>query len=349
MGKRDKIKEWLSLPGGSRSARPSRSPSPQPTTSPHQPTPSPQPTRPIPDPATSTTASISTPPPLDEGNTALKEAFERHINNLPIGEKKAFLEAGKDRPAKDLLDGVRTLDAKHKRDSRIRTFVDPLSNVIRVLDLFMNGVGTACQANPDISCIVIGGVRIVLDIAIGFLSFFDKLSGMLCRFGDFMGPLAEYAKAAGSAAPIHEPLTRVYGDLLLFCVRAREIFIDSEGKERKWPSLTVFRKFQWEFDDKFRSIETDLHQHLDALQHAAAASTLGAVFSLSRNEKVRRDKELGVYYPHVELVGVSLTLFFRPGQRRFPELDLFCLVRGETSNRTQQETPWDGRMAHPDP
>ena len=54
-----------------------------------------------------------------------------------------------------------------------------------------------------------GGVRLVIDVAVGFIEYFTKLSEMLCRFGGFLGTLAEYAKALAQEELALESLAAV--------------------------------------------------------------------------------------------------------------------------------------------
>ena len=81
---------------------------------------------------------------------------------------------------------------------------------------------------------------------------------MLCRFGDFLGPLTEYAKASDQEELVLETLANVYGDLLRFCQHAHRVFTD-QAVQRKWVSWRVFWRLQWiPFEDEFGRIKADL-------------------------------------------------------------------------------------------
>jgi ankyrin repeat domain-containing protein 50 len=129
-------------------------------------------------------------------NRALELAIERHLNALPRAEAEAFREASKSLTDENILLEVETCDADHKGKSHFRPQAEALSRFLGLLDRFVAGITIGIQANPDISAIVVGGVRLVITMAVGFTTFFARLSEMLCRFGDFLGPLAEYAKAS---------------------------------------------------------------------------------------------------------------------------------------------------------
>lgn len=139
----------------------------------------------------------------------------------------------------------------------------------------MGAVAIGIQAYPEISSLVVGAVRIVIDLAIGFVTFFEKLTDMLCQFEDYLGPLAEYAAVSHDLALVQETVANVYGDLLEFCRKARSVFVDTNGELRKWTSLRLFLRLQWEpFEAEFAPIKTDMQHHLDVVLHAAQASQL---------------------------------------------------------------------------
>jgi hypothetical protein len=48
----------------------------------------------------------------------------------------------------------------------------------------MGGVAIGIEANPEVSALVVGAVRIVIDLALKFTTFFSRLSDMVCSFED---------------------------------------------------------------------------------------------------------------------------------------------------------------------
>ncbi|TKA77323.1 hypothetical protein B0A49_02117 [Cryomyces minteri] len=115
-------------------------------------------------------------------NHTFKLAIERHLNALPEAERKAFLQASESLTEENLLISVRAYDAEHKQRLRFRPHTEALSIFLVILNNFVAGVAIGIQANPATSSIVAGAVRVVIDLAVGFVEFFGKLSEMLCRF-----------------------------------------------------------------------------------------------------------------------------------------------------------------------
>jgi hypothetical protein len=227
-------------------------------------------------------------------NCALKLAIEKHLDALPEAEKEVFREASKKMTEDNLILDIKACDARHEHQSRFRPQAETLSKFLSLLDRFMAGIAIGVQANPDISSIIVGAVRVVIDLAVNFVKFFTRLSEMLSRFGDFLGPLTEYAKASEQKILVRDTLANVYGDLLRLCTQARRVFIDERGVERKRTSWRVFWRIQWvPFEEEFGKIESDLQHHLDVLRHSTQAMGINASLEACRAEKERRTRERG--------------------------------------------------------
>lgn len=243
---------------------------------------------------TNTNTATGTSENQESRNCALKLAIEKHLDALPEADKDVFRESSKKLTEDDLILHIKACDASHERHSRFRPQAETLSKFLGLLDRFMAGIAIGVQANPDISSIIVGAVRVVIDLAINFVTFFTRLSEIFSRFGDFLGPLTEYAKASEQKTLVRETLANVYGDLLRLCTQARNVFIDERGVERKRASWRVFWRIQWvPFEEEFGKIESDLQHHLDVLRHSTQAMGINASLEASRAEKERRIRERG--------------------------------------------------------
>ena len=208
-------------------------------------------------------------------NRALELAIERHLRKITDTEKEAFREASRNIDECSLLSRARAYDDAHKQSSSFRPQAERLSKFFNLLNRFMGGVAIGIQAYPEISSLVVGAVRIVIDLAIDFVTVFSKLTDMLRQFEDYLRPLAEYAKASEDFELVQETVANVYGDLLDFCKKARCVFLDAKGCPRKWTSLRLFLRQQWEpFETEFAPIKTSMQHHMDVLAHSVQALQL---------------------------------------------------------------------------
>jgi ankyrin repeat domain-containing protein 50 len=247
--------------------------------------------------------SSDTGPPLDtpgkvatarSGNCALELAIVRHLAVLPEVERDAFREAANSLTDENVLDHVKAYDAQHKETSHHRSHAEALARFLGLLNRFMAGITIFIQSNPNVSALVVGGVRLVIDVAVNFIEFSPKLSDMFCRFADFLAPLTEYAKASEHEDLVLEALASVYGDLLRFCKQAHDVFID-QGALRKWVSWRTFwRLISIPFEEDFGRIESDLRHHLKVLGHSAQALGLNVTLNGSRPQR-ERERSLSFY------------------------------------------------------
>ena len=227
--------------------------------------------------------------PATSSNPPLELAVQRFIQKIPKAEKDAFREASETIDEDNLLSRARACDEKHKQSSSFRPQAEPISKFLNFLNHFMGGVAIGIQAYPEILSLAVGAVRVVIDLAIGFSTFFSRLSDMLSQFEDYLGPLVEYAKASEYQKLVQETVANVYGNLLEFCQGARRVFGNSKGRTRKMTSLRLFFRQQWEpFEVVFGHINTDMQHHLGVLLHATQALQLTALRN-SAQDAERRD------------------------------------------------------------
>jgi hypothetical protein len=209
------------------------------------------------------------------GNIALQQAIKTYLDKIPDAEKKVFQEAAKNISEDNILSKVRDYDNTHGKSSAFRPHAERLSKFLDLLNRFMGGVAIGIQAYPEISSLVVGAVRIIIDLAIGFVTFFSKMTDMLCQFEDYLGPLAEYAKASQDSKLLKDRVANVYGNMLEFCQKARRVFVDTNGEPRKLTSTRLFLRQHWEpFETEFAPIRAHMEHNLNVLLHAAQASQL---------------------------------------------------------------------------
>ncbi|UPX17637.1 uncharacterized protein EKO05_0007979 [Ascochyta rabiei] len=236
-------------------------------------------------PASSTALSVAT----TSHSSVLEKALAETLKKLPQAEKAAFAQASKTIDERTLLSRVHAHDAAHKDDSAFRPHAERLTKFLGLLDRFMGGVAIGIQASPEISALVVGSVRVVIDLALKFTMYFSKLTDMICTFEDYLGPLAEYAKAADITL-VEKTVVNAYANVLGFGWKARRVFVDANGDQRKWTSLRAFMRQHWEtFESEFATIKEDLQHHLDVLLHSV--QSLHFDFSRKVEQARRREEE----------------------------------------------------------
>jgi hypothetical protein len=185
-----------------------------------------------------------------------------------------------------LLSKLRAYDAEHKNDSSFRPHAERLTKGLGLLNRLMGGVAIGIQADPAISAPVVGAVRVAIDLGLHFTKFFPRLTDMVCELEDYLGPLAEHARAA-DVELVESAVVSVYVNILDFSWKARCVFVDTYGERRKWTSFRAFMRHHWDtFEDEFVSIKEDMQHHLYVLQHAIQATH----FSAFRSAEQRKER-----------------------------------------------------------
>lgn len=162
-----------------------------------------------------------------------------------------------------------------------------MTKFLNLLDRLLGDVVIAIQANPDISSIAVGGVKLIVDIAIGFTKFFSKLMEMLDRLSEMMAPLERYAERL-DLCNIENALVDIYGDILEFCRAASAVLLDKNGKPKEFAMIKLLFHLQWEpFETTFDEIAVQMERHCQVILQAAQAELLAAEKNAEQREKGR--------------------------------------------------------------
>jgi hypothetical protein len=209
-------------------------------------------------------------------NAAFLAALQKHIDKLPEAERQAFRQANTAISPESLLGRVRALDTQHTSTSSFRPHAEKISKFLSVLDRLLGGVAIAIQANPDVSSIAVGGVKLIVDIAMGFTKFFGKLADMFDQLSDIIAPLERYAERL-ELSTVRDALVNVYGDVLDFYRASSALFIDRAGRSKVHATFSMFLNSQWTpFETEFGEIDSRMNHHRRVLLEAAQAELLSA-------------------------------------------------------------------------
>ncbi|CAD0107885.1 unnamed protein product [Aureobasidium uvarum] len=227
--------------------------------------------------ATLVTSTVSSPTISSlSTNPAFLAAIQKHLDKVPQVERQAFYQANITISPDSLLERIRSLDTQHASNSSFRPCTDRIAKCLGLLDRLLGGVAIAVQANPDISSIAVGGVKLIVDIAVGFAKFFGKLADMLDRFSEIIAPLERYSERF-ELLNVGHALIDVYGDVLDFCKASSALFLDRDGRSKSHTTLQMFLHSQWApFEMEFGEIAGRMDRHCGVLLHAAQAELLYA-------------------------------------------------------------------------
>ncbi|KAK8257861.1 hypothetical protein IWZ00DRAFT_484894 [Phyllosticta capitalensis] len=206
-----------------------------------------------------------------DGN-AFTDALERFLDELPPEERQSFSSTYRTVTPEDLLRKVEDAD-KADRESIPRLFFDRTSPFLEVLDGLLAATSSfASLGIPDAASVVIGGARLIIKMALRYVEFFDKLTGMMETLSFHLGHLHKLSEHTNLML-LRDSTATVYGAILRFYRQAYGFFKKADDQDRS--QLKGFLRTQWKsFEDQFGGLEKDIKDSLNALGHATGAEIL---------------------------------------------------------------------------
>ncbi|MCJ1347419.1 hypothetical protein MMC31_005644, partial [Peltigera leucophlebia] len=233
-------------------------------------------------PSTRTIAALSR-------NSAFTHALQQHLAKLSPVENAAFRSSDQTLTAESILVKVRDYDRDYNSDSGSRKCAEQVEKSLRILNQFLRSIAIAIQSVPEVSLLIVGGVKFILDLGLKFVTFFRKLSDMIEEIFEYIDPLQEFDCASDKSDHVRKTLSDVYGDLLDFCRQARLVFVDDKGQPRKYISIITFLRVQWEpFETRFGKVSSNFEHHRDVLNNSVQALQYNAILDGNRATEVER-------------------------------------------------------------
>ncbi|KAF2472857.1 uncharacterized protein BDR25DRAFT_258324 [Lindgomyces ingoldianus] len=203
-------------------------------------------------------------------NDAFETAFQNFFNSLPEKEKRRYSPCSS---ADDLLQSIHKLSVLGKKwqktrvnraVNRVKAFSDRLQPFFACISIFI-------QSNPTYSAIVWGSVRLVLQLASNFSSFFEKLLGILQRISESFPQYQEINAFCrrDSSQRLKRHVEHVYGDLLNFFQHIAKIFSTGSGDMRKRPAV-VWNLVWTPVDILFKDLLQQFNQHAQFIRDELA-------------------------------------------------------------------------------
>lgn len=212
----------------------------------------------------------------DQPNTWLELAIRGRLSQLCEDERSSFLEASPSLAEADLLSYVKDYDDRHKELSVTRPQAERLATFVRIMRDFMAGVSARSHSKPDVSALVLGGIRAAIDASMAFETFFTKILAMSCRLADYIEPLSGYVESKNVV--VIESMATVIFDLLIFCRDVCRV-IGKFREARSSVSIWTFIRTHWDpFETGFTDLEAKLKLHLEIIRGSAGTSLLDETY-----------------------------------------------------------------------
>ncbi|KAI8960371.1 hypothetical protein F5Y11DRAFT_358551 [Daldinia sp. FL1419] len=167
-------------------------------------------------------------------------------------------------------------NAFSKKWTWLKGILTPCFNVLQTFD---RAISTCCQSNPEVACLVWGGIQVVLTIASKFSDCVRRISNMLQQISKSMPRFEDYSRFFPNNDRLHLRLVDIYEVFIIFLVRAFKFF--------KSRFLTVLVKVTWQsLDNVFAEAIENLKEGKEELESEARAANIQVGFD--REEAAER-------------------------------------------------------------
>ncbi|EED20611.1 conserved hypothetical protein [Talaromyces stipitatus ATCC 10500] len=223
-------------------------------------------------------------------NSAFQEAWGKHWAELDASEKRVWSFQGDYSPLK-VQKTIENMDKEHRQQTTSRRIAGPVLRFLRAVETVMAGVTIGIQAYPDVSSIVVGVIRVIINVAVKYFEYYEKLSKMLEGLVDDIEVLDMFTRNNVNSPELHnvrsqlQTLVALYTNILTFCRHARRVFL-IKGQERGARGFTVLAKVQWApFEEQFGEIQSNLSRYTAKLDMVATAITMNTTLAISEDLK----------------------------------------------------------------
>ena len=101
-------------------------------------------------------------------NAAFADALQRHLLKLSPLESATFRDSHQSLTPENIILKVKAYDQAHNRGSTSRKCSEKVEKSLRILNQFLASIAIAIQSNPDISSLIVGGLKFIVDVIIFF-------------------------------------------------------------------------------------------------------------------------------------------------------------------------------------
>lgn len=227
-------------------------------------------------------------------NDIFNKALDAFVETLAPDERALFSSCSS---AEQLLADVRRLDPISKDRARGRGFLERITVFSEKLAPYFEVIGIIISSNPQYSAVVWGAIRLVLQLASNYTTFFDKLTRNLERFAqqffqyDLLASLCKRAQPNEYIELVKSSLQDIYSNIFQFLRCVARVLTRKDGKS-KHPQL-VGLSLAWKpFDKRFGDILEQIEFSHNVLRDTIQLDQIRAEMQERESaEKERRESE----------------------------------------------------------
>jgi flagellar biosynthesis GTPase FlhF len=220
-----------------------------------------------------------------------EDAQEKFLNALAPAESARFKRCSS---AEELLKSAQELDVIAKDRIRGRGFMSRIKSFNDSLAPYFGVIEVVISSNPEYAAIAWGSIRLALQLASNYSSFFDKLTQSLARLGHHLpqGQIIEqiYRSQHRQEFPecVKNALCQVYVEVFEFLQNVARVFSKNNGKYKRRPRVAF--GLAWKpFNSRFGGILQQLESNANTLKDVVNLDQIQA--SVKEREEAAKERK----------------------------------------------------------
>ncbi|XRM40199.1 hypothetical protein ABZX51_003519 [Aspergillus tubingensis] len=193
----------------------------------------------------------------------------------------------------DLVKQLSEIDSLKKARRRETQWVGSIRRIIERLAPYFEVIDTLVSCDPIHAATIWGGLRVVLQLASNFATFFEKIMKCLDRIAEIF-PIYERIERLFESQPpgLQSSLEHLYTDLFRFLSEVLRVFCKPTGGIKS--TARVIAATAWKpFDEVFGEITEDMEFHRGLLNQEISYLQMGQLRTTGRNleSEIRKAEE----------------------------------------------------------
>ncbi|KAK3352765.1 hypothetical protein B0T25DRAFT_192337 [Lasiosphaeria hispida] len=192
------------------------------------------------------------------------KARDGFLASLSEPERSAFKDCSS---PEELIAEVNRLIVKGPQNSQFGSLLNRLSDFSDNLGCYFKAVDIFVQSNPETAAVVWGAIRLVLQLASNFGSFFNKLVEVLKQLGQKIPKYQEILQCSPKDVSVtfQQSLTGFYVDLLEFLTAVARVFRRKNGELKRAMFVAIDVTFR-PFDAQYGGFLDKIKNHCRVLE-----------------------------------------------------------------------------------
>jgi hypothetical protein len=241
---------------------------------------------------------------FSQNNTKMvdsKKLWTDAISMIPSkdlsAEEVAYLSRAR---REDVLEDIKKFETQHASSSIMRGVSKQISPFLDCIWSYAAAIDVIANTQPMPLSPVWAIVRMVLQAARAFEEYFTKLVAMLERIGDVLPRFDLYIQMFPTHQNLVVGVSRIYADIIQFCVKAKRVFsVEAQTEKKKFKlgsSSKVALKVTWaDFEAQFGKVLDAFREHKAYIEDEAKAAAMNDILTRLQTLQVHAEGQYSVH------------------------------------------------------